>query len=145
MVPTLVTYQALAREGRALGFSEVGLAKLQKVLDVGTRSLEIARAAGVKMAYGTDLLGDLHRCQSEEFSIRAGVLSAAEVIRSATQTSAELIGMDGQLGVVAPGAYADLLVLDGNPLENLGLLMEQGRSMRAIIQGGAFVKNELLN
>jgi imidazolonepropionase-like amidohydrolase len=145
MVPTLVTYQALAREGRALGFSEVGLEKLQKVLEVGTRSLEIARAAGVRMAYGTDLLGDLHRCQSEEFGIRGGVLGAADVIRSATQTSAELIGMEGQLGVIAPGAYADLLVLDDNPLENLGLLMDQGRAMRAIIQGGIFVKNELLN
>ncbi|WP_406857142.1 amidohydrolase family protein [Alsobacter sp. KACC 23698] len=143
MVPTLVTYDALAREGRALGFSEVGLHKLQQVLDVGTKSLEIAKAAGVKMAYGTDLLGDLHRLQSDEFRIRSAVLSAADIIRSATQTGAELIGMAGQLGVIAPGAFADLLVVDGDPLEDLGLLQEQGRSLRAIIQGGKFVKNEL--
>ena len=143
MVPTLTTYEALAREGRALGFSEVGLGKLQKVLDVGTRSLEIAKAAGVKMAYGTDLLGDLHRCQSDEFRIRGTVLGAAEIIRSATEIGAELIGMAGQLGVIAPGAYADLLVVDGNPLEDLGLLQEQGRSLSAIIQGGKFVKDQL--
>lgn len=143
MVPTLVTYDALAREGRSLGFSEVGLDKLKKVLDVGTRSLEIARAAGVKMAFGTDLLGDLHRCQSDEFRIRGSVLSAAEVIRAATETAAELIGMTGQLGVLAPGAYADLLVVDGNPLEDLGLLQGQGEHLGAIMQGGRFVKNEL--
>lgn len=143
MVPTLVTYEALAREGRALGFSEVGLEKLAKVLEVGTRSLEIAKAAGVKMAYGTDLLGDLHRCQSDEFRIRGAVLSAAEVIRSATETGAELIGMAGRLGTIAPGAYADLLVVDGNPLDDLGLLQGQGEHLRAIVQGGRFVKNEL--
>lgn len=143
MVPTLVTYEALAREGRALGFSELGLQKLQQVLDVGTRSLEIAKAAGVKMAYGTDLLGALHRCQSDEFRIRGGALSAAEVIRSATETGAELIGMAGQLGAIVPGAYADLLVVDGNPLEDLGLLQEDGRFLPAIIQGGRFVKDEL--
>lgn len=143
MVPTLVTYEALAREGRALGFSEVGLEKLQKVLDVGTKSLEIAKAAGVKMAYGTDLLGDLHRCQSDEFRIRGSVLSSAEIIRSATETGAELIGMAGQLGVISAGAYADLLVVDGNPLDDLNLLQGQGEHLRAIIQRGRFVKNEL--
>ncbi len=145
MVPTLVTYGALAREGRALGFSKLGLQKLQQVLDVGTRSLEIAKAAGVKMAYGTDLLGELHRCQSDEFRIRGSVLSAADVIRSATETGAELIGMSGQLGAIVPGAYADLLVVDGNPLEDLGLLQEDGRFLPGIIQGGRFVKDELRN
>ena len=143
MVPTLVTYDALGREGRALGFSEVGLEKLKTVLEVGTRSLEIARAAGVKMAYGTDLLGDLHRWQNDEFRIRAGVLSAADIIRSATETAAELIGMQGELGVIAPGAYADLLVVDGDPLEDLGLLQGQGEHLSAILQGGRFVKNAL--
>lgn len=143
MVPTLVTYEALAREGRQLGFSDVGLSKLQKVLDVGTESLRIAKAAGVKMAFGTDLLGDLHRCQSDEFGIRGSVLSPAEVIRSATVVGAELLRMEGRLGVVAPGAFADLLVVDGNPLDDLGLLQRGGRHLPAIIKGGVFVKDEL--
>ncbi|MDB5559823.1 MAG: amidohydrolase [Enterovirga sp.] len=143
LVPTLVTYEAIAREGRALGFSEVGLSKLNKVLDVGTESLLIAKAEGVKMAYGTDLLGELHRCQSDEFRIRGGVLSAAEVIRSATLVGAEVVGMEGRIGTIAPGAYADLLVVDGDPLADLGLLTGQGEHLAAIMKGGAFVKNEL--
>lgn len=143
MVPTLTTYEALAREGKQLGFSEVGLSKLKKVLEVGTKSLEIAKAAGVKMAYGTDLLGELHRCQSEEFRIRGAVLSNAEVIRAATLTGAELIGMKGRLGEIAPGALADLLVIDGNPLDDLTLLQDHGKSLAAILQGGQFIKNEL--
>lgn len=143
LVPTLVTYEALAREGRQLGFSEVGLDKLQKVLEVGATSLGIAKAAGVKMAYGTDLLGDLHRCQSDEFAIRGRVLSAAEIVRSATVVGAELLRMAGRLGVVAPGAFADLLVLDANPLDDLGLLGGQGEGLRAIMKGGVFVKDEI--
>jgi imidazolonepropionase-like amidohydrolase len=133
----------LAREGRQLGFSEVGLGKLQKVLDVGTGSLKIAQAAGVKMAFGTDLLGDLQRCQSEEFRIRGSVLGAAEVIRSATVVGAELLNMERRLGTIAPGAYADLLVVDGDPLRDLNLLQEQGKHLRAIVQGGRFMKNDL--
>lgn len=143
LVPTLVTYEALALEGRQLGFSEIGLAKLQKVLEVGTTSLGIAKAAGVKMAYGTDLLGDLHRCQSDEFAIRGRVLSAAEIIRSATVVGAELLQMAGRLGVIAPGAFADLLVLDANPLDDLGLLGGQGEGILAIMKGGVFVKDEI--
>ena len=142
-VPTLVTYEAIAREGRALGFSEGGLSKLNKVLDVGTESLLIAKAEGVKMAYGTDLLGELHRCQSDEFRIRGAVLSAAEIIRSATLVGAEIVGMEGRLGTIAPGAYADLLVVDGDPLQDLGLLTGEGEHLAAIMKGGAFVKNEL--
>jgi imidazolonepropionase-like amidohydrolase len=145
MVPTLSTYDALAREGKALGFSEIGLSKLKRVLEVGTKSLEIAKTAGVKMAYGTDLLGDLHRCQSDDFRIRGEVLSATDIIRSATVVGAELIGMKGRLGVIAPGALADLLVVDGNPLDDLALLQNQGASLTAIMQGGQFIKNELAN
>ena len=143
LVPTLVTYEAIAREGRALGFSEIGLSKLNKVLEVGTESLRIAKAEGVKMAYGTDLLGELHRCQSDEFRIRGAVLSAAEVIRSATLVGAEVVGLDGRLGTIAPGAFADLLVVDGDPLQDLGLLTGEGQHLAAIMKGGVFVKDEL--
>jgi imidazolonepropionase-like amidohydrolase len=95
------------------------------------------------MAYGTDLLGDLHRCQSDDFRIRGEVLSAADIIRSATVVGAELIGMKDRLGVIAPGALADLLVVDGNPLEDLALLQNQGASLTAIMKSGQFIKNEL--
>jgi imidazolonepropionase-like amidohydrolase len=53
------------------------------------------------------------------------------------------MGQAGKLGIVAPGAYADLLVVDGNPLKNLGLLEGQGRHLALIMKEGAIVKNEL--
>lgn len=95
------------------------------------------------MGLGTDLLGDLHQHQSRELSLRAEVLSPAEILISATSTNAALVQREGELGVIAPGALADLLVVDGNPLDNINLLEHQGRHLDVIMKGGAFVKNRL--
>ena len=143
VVPTLVTYEALERDGLALGMPAGSIAKLKDVRHAGLASLEHLREAGVKIGFGTDLLGPMHVHQSREFSIRAAVLSPAEVIRSATAINAELLQMAGKLGVVAPGAVADLLVVDGNPLKKLSLLEGQGAHLKAIMKGGKFFKNEM--
>jgi len=142
-VPTLVTYEALANEGAALGLPPDSVAKIEGVRKAGLESLAIFKRAGVKMAFGTDLLGESHVHQSGEFRIRARVLSPHEVICSATAVAAEVLRMEGRLGVVAPGAMADLLVVDGDPLVDVGLLEGQGRHIAAIMKGGAFVKNRL--
>ena len=142
-VPTLVTFQALKEEGASLGLPQVSVDKIDDVRLKGLRSLEIMRDAGVTMAYGTDLLGDMHRRQSEEFVIRAQVLPAHEIIASATSIAASVVGMQGELGVIAPGAYADLIVVDGNPLADLAVLTGQGERIPAIMKGGVWVKNEL--
>lgn len=142
LVPTLITFRLLDRFGPEIGYSEEQMERTQIVLSAGTRSLEIARAAGVKMAYGTDI-GFWHEYQAEEFLVRAEVLSAAEIIHSATVIGAEVVRMEGLLGVIEAGAFADLLVVDGNPLEDLGLLQDQGAHFAAIMKDGRFVKNEL--
>lgn len=143
VVPTLVTYDALANEGASLGLPPESVAKIENVRGAGLRSLEIFRQAGVKMAFGTDLLGEMHRHQSTEFTIRARVLPAHEIIASATTVAAELLRMEGKLGVVAPGALADLLVVDGNPLADISVLTGQGERIAAILKDGVFVKNTL--
>lgn len=143
LVPTLVTYFAIDELGRKLGFPAVSQAKVKDVLDQGLASLEIARAAGVAMGFGTDLLGETHDQQSREFEIRGRVLPASEVIRSATLVNAEILNQTGELGVVAPGALADLLVVDGDPLTNLALLAEPEKNLAAIVKGGRFVVNRL--
>jgi imidazolonepropionase-like amidohydrolase len=140
LVPTLVTYRKLAEHGASLGFPPESLAKLEQILAVGGESLRIASAAGVKMALGTDLLGELHDYQSEELLIRAEVLNAVEVLRSATLIGAEVLRMEGRLGVAAPGAFADLIAVDGNPLDDLNLLQDQGRHIALIVKNGAIVK-----
>jgi imidazolonepropionase-like amidohydrolase len=140
-IPTLVTYEALANEGASMGFPPDSVAKIETVRGAGMRSLEIMKAAGLPMAFGTDLLAEMHRHQSEEFVIRGRVLPAQEVIASATFVAARLLRMEGKIGAIAPGAFADLVVVDGNPLADLSLLTGQGRHMPAIMLGGRFVKN----
>ncbi|MBM3572728.1 MAG: amidohydrolase family protein, partial [Alphaproteobacteria bacterium] len=91
LVPTLVTYRKGAELAAKLGHSALHNAKRDEVLAVGTRSLDIARRAGVKMAYGTDLFRTPNDYQAEEFLIRAEVLPPAEIIRSATAIGAEVL------------------------------------------------------
>ncbi len=140
VVPTLVTYEALYREGRDFGFPEASLAKLEEVREAGLRSLEILTAAEVKIGFGTDLLGPLHRHQSREFMIRAEAMSPFEIIRSATAVNAELLNRAGEIGMITPGARADLIVVDGDPLTDLGLLDGQGEHLSHIMKDGVFYK-----
>ena len=140
-VPTLVTYEALASEGAALGLPAESVAKIETVRTAGLRSLETYAAAGVRMALGTDLLGESHRFQSDEFRLRAGVLGNAEALRAATVHAAHVLQQDGQLGVIAPGATADLLLVDGNPLQDISVLLGQGEHLKLIVQDGKVVKD----
>jgi imidazolonepropionase-like amidohydrolase len=142
-VPTLATYAALAEEGLAQGFPADQHAKVFEVLDAGLRALELAHRAGLPIVYGTDLLGGMHRRQLTELALRAQVQPAADVLRSATTVAARLVGLEGQVGVVAPGALADLLVVDGNPLERLEVLADPGRNLRLIMRGGRIHRNDL--
>jgi imidazolonepropionase-like amidohydrolase len=144
-VPTLVTYDKLASEGASLGFPPDSIAKVENVRAAGMESLAIMRKAGLPMAYGSDLLGAMHRHQSEEFVIRGRALPAHEVIASATYVAARLLRQEGRLGVIAPGAHADLVVLEGDPLKDLSLLTAQGGHMPLIMQAGALVKQSALN
>jgi imidazolonepropionase-like amidohydrolase len=143
LVPTLVTYEKIAELGRALRFPEASLRKVHDVLDAGLGSLEVARAAGVRLGFGTDLLGETHAFQSHEFAIRARAEKPLDVLRAATLTNAELLGRAGELGVIAPGARADLLLVDGNPLDDLSVLDGQGERIPFVMKGGEALVNRL--
>lgn len=143
IVPTISTLVALFEEGESLGFPKVNMEKLRRVADSALSSLEIMKRAGVKMGLGTDLLGPLHVRQSTEFTLRAKVLPAIDVIRSACAVNAELLGQSGILGCIREGAAADLLVLDGNPLEDMSVLGSGGERIAVIMTAGRFHKRTL--
>ncbi len=143
IVPTMATLIALLEEGEKLGFPKVSMDKLRMVSDSALRSLEIMKRAGVRMGLGTDLLGPLHVRQSSEFTLRGQVLEAIDVLRSACVINAELLRMSGEIGCVREGARADLLVVDGNPLEDLGVLGSGGERIAVILRDGAFHKRAI--
>ena len=97
-------------------------------------------AAGVKTGFGTDLLADQHVLQGTEFTIRSQVLPAVDILRSATSVNAQLLGEEHQLGQIAPGYYADLLVVNGNPLKNIELLASNGADIDVIMRNGERIR-----
>src|SRR5437016_10498679 len=143
MVANLVAYYAMRERAAEYGMTGDMLAKNDLVIDGGLRSLEICKRAGVPVGYGTDLLGALQVEQSREFMIRSEVMSPIEIIRAATTIVARVLRQEGKLGTLKAGAHADLIVIDGDPLKNLGLFQEQGKHLAAIMKGGKFHKNRL--
>ena len=138
LVPTLVTYDAMARRGAELGLAEVAQSKNAEVLEAGVGSIEIARNAGVRIGLGTDLMGDLEDDQLDEFRIRAEVESVADLLSSATSVNADIIGRP-DLGRIEAGAVADLVLLGGNPFEDPSVLWNPERT---VIQAGEIVAGE---
>ncbi len=136
MVPTLVAYKALAEIGPKVGFPESMLAKNDGVFEMGQNSIEIARTAGVELGFGTDLLGEGHYFQNQEFAIRANLEPAEAVLRSMYQTNVKLCQMEGDIGIVTPGAFADVVVSRVNPLEDLAGLAEPDANLSAVIVAG---------
>jgi imidazolonepropionase-like amidohydrolase len=143
LVPTLIAYDSMRRRGREYGLSEYSLQKNEVVLAAGLRSVEMARNAGVRIGFGTDLLGQLQDDQCREFLIRAELMKPAEIIHSATIVNAEILQRAGELGELKPGAFADLIVVEGDPLADLGLFQDEGKHISAIMKGGRFYKNRL--
>jgi imidazolonepropionase-like amidohydrolase len=144
IVPTLVAYDSLKKRGPRFGLSEYSLAKNEMVLDAGVRSLEICREAGVKIGFGSDLLGQLQTDHCNEFAIRSEVLSPLEILRSATLVNAEIIRQEGKLGELVPGAHADLLVVEGDPFKDIaGVFRNDGANIKAIMTNGRFFTNRL--
>ncbi|SFI99940.1 Imidazolonepropionase [Bosea sp. OK403] len=143
LTANLVAYYAMKERAAEFGMNSDMLAKNDLVIDGGLRSLEICKRAGVPVAYGSDLLGQLQVEQSREFLLRSEVLSPIEIIRSATTIGAQLLRMEGKLGTLRAGAFADMILVDGDPLKNLGLFQEQGKHLAMIMKGGAFHKNTL--
>lgn len=145
LVPTMVVYHSIATIGKEEGCPAESIAKLDVVLKNAIRSVKLAREANVKVGFGTDLLGPkAHKMQSEEFLIRSkGFETAHQIISSATAINAEIIQHKDKLGVIKEGAFADLIVVAGNPLENLALLTEQGKHLSLIMKAGKIYKNTI--
>lgn len=136
MIPTLVTYEALASEGESLGLPPESVVKIETVRATGKAALRLLQDAGVKMGLGSDLLGASHRFQSDELRIRAEILGNGPVLQQATLIGAEVLGMAGQLGVLKAGAIADLLVVDGDPLADISCLLGQGDHILNVVKDG---------
>lgn len=143
LVPTLATYAALATEGARLGWSADMLAKLARVQACGIEAVRLARAEGVPVVFGTDLLGHMHDQQSNEFNLRLQAMGPVEALQSATIDAARLMRAEADIGQLVPGAWADLLVVDGDPTADLKMLTAPDTGIRLLMQAGRTVRSSL--
>ncbi len=142
LVPTMVTYEILAREGARYGIPEENLRKIRLAREKSVESLALAHRLGLRIASGSDLLGPMHVSKAMELELKGQVLSPMEVLISATRTNAELFRLSHRIGTIEPGRDADLLVLRGDPLRDLRLF-QSGENLRLVMKGGVIVKSLL--
>jgi imidazolonepropionase-like amidohydrolase len=142
-IPTLAAYEGLKLEGAALGLGPAEQAKVDIVRDKGIDSLRIMRDAGLPMAFGTDLLGQLRKYGGLEFELLAKVLTPAEILASVTVVGAKLCRLEGEVGIVAKGARANLIVVDGDPFDDITLLGKPDTNLKSVIKDGAIVRGAL--
>jgi imidazolonepropionase-like amidohydrolase len=141
-VPTLTVYDLITKEGRD-ELDAYTIEKLELVRYKGLEALELAYRKGVRIGSGSDIVGPFQYLKGRELALKAEVMTPMESIVSATRTNAELLGLGDRLGTLEAGKFADLIVLDGNPLEDLSLfehalkrvvlVMKQGKIMKEIL------------
>lgn len=136
LTPTLVTYATMAKHNF---LPPTSASKNEEVLHKGLGAIQIAAEAGVTICFGTDLLGPLQYAQSQEFGLRGQVQAPVEVLRSATVNAAKMLRRPDFLGQIAPGFAADLLILNANPLEDIGVLDDPEKSLLATFKEGRVV------
>ncbi|VVD71256.1 peptidase M38 [Pandoraea cepalis] len=142
MVPTLSTLDHLMTYGPKLGFPQASLDKIDAARSVGREALVLLDRVGVRTGFGSDMLGELHQHQSDEFLARAKVVGNEAAIRSATSVAAEIVNEPGVRGTVAVGAVADLAIVAGDPLEDISLLLGQGEHIPVVFKDGQCVKRD---
>jgi imidazolonepropionase-like amidohydrolase len=109
----------------------------RRVVDRHKQVFQKALARGVRIAFGTDAGAIEHGTQAVEFARMVDYgMKPLEAIRTATTVAAELLRMEGEIGALAPGAYADIIAVDGNPLEDISALQR----VRFVMKGGFLVK-----
>ena len=129
------------------------LKKKQLVEAGAVREMELAKKYKVNLAYGSDAFGALggeHRALME-FTSRKRWFTSVEILKQATSGNARLFALtgkinpytEGKLGVVEKGAYADLLIYEGNPLEDVEVLVNYKENLKLIMKDGKIIKNEL--
>jgi imidazolonepropionase-like amidohydrolase len=147
-----LSFQPFTDETPIPPMSPANLARLSQVITGTDRTIALAKKYNLKMAFGTDLLFSPAgaAAQGVELVKMARWFSPAEVLSMATSTNAELLKLSGprdpypgRLGVVEEGALADLLLVDGNPLEDIELIADAERTLVVIMKDGAIYKNLL--
>lgn len=134
LVATLATYEAMGRRGAELGLNEISLAKNAEVLTKGQEAAAMALHAGVRVGFGTDLMGDMEDEQLNGVRLHVEALGAEAALHSITTANADIL-RDSRLGRLTAGAFADAIMLTADPFAEPAALWEEN-ARAAIFQHG---------
>jgi imidazolonepropionase-like amidohydrolase len=143
-VPTLAILEGLKQKGEALGFPAENMEKLHRVREHAAQSVKMLRRYGIPIGFGTDLFGKTHGLEHTEFRLRSGLEKPLDILRSATSVNAEILRSSGELGCIGKNALADLIVVRGDPLENV-LLLEQPENLLLVMKDGVICRDRRPN
>ena len=140
--PTFISLVQRIESASENHLSEAIVDNLRRTVARGKQVYRWARQYNVPIAFGTDLWGpEAQKSQLREFEIRMELDAADKIIRSATVTNAALLMQEGKLGTIAPDAYADLLVVDGDPLTDARVMLDPEKNLKLIMKDGIIHKN----
>ncbi len=139
VVPTLYLADWLSENMQKIGMPEMYASKMRDIMPIVRQNLGHAFASGVKVAFGTDAAVYPHGLNAHEFAVYVKLgMTPAQAIQSATVNAADLLGWSDKVGSVEAGKWADLIAVDGDPLQDVTTLQQ----VKFVMKGGAVVKNE---
>lgn len=143
LVPTLSTYELAVKRGEEFGLPAYFQRKMGIVQETALEAVAIAHEMGITIGSGSDVVGPFQKWKGLELELKSRVMGPMGAILSATKTNAEIMGMDDQIGTVEAGKFADLIVIDGNPLEDISIIQDHQNRIPVIMKDGKFIKRSL--
>jgi imidazolonepropionase-like amidohydrolase len=139
LVPTLYLGDWMLENAEQIHMPPPLLAKAREVIPAARKNIAHAFASGVKVAFGTDAAVYPHGMNAHEFAVMVKLgLSPLQAIQASTINAADLLGWSGKVGTLEPGAWADIIAVDGDPVQDVTTL----ERVKFVMKGGEVVKNE---
>ena len=139
LVPTLIILEDIIQNGVKNGTPQYAIDKAKAIELERNKRLRAAYSQGVKFAFGTDATSDIHGRNGQEFALMVRILGATpmDAITTATKNAADLIGIGDKVGTVTAGKWADLIAVEGNPLDDVRRL----ETVAYVMKGGVVAKD----
>lgn len=142
LVPTISTYYIMSRKGDEMGFPDYFMRKMKYVANHAFEALDVAYKAGLKIASGSDLVGDCQPFKAAELELKAKIMGPMDALLAMTKKNSELLKRQDKLGTLEEGKFADILLVEGNLLKDPQIIQNRD-NIRVIMKNGELFKKSI--